>query len=121
VGSLAGLGAAFVSPLAGQLVDRMGRRGSMLALCVPLCLGWLLIAFAKNAAMLYAGRALTGASGGAFCVAIPVYVSEIAHPPLRGALCSLFQLQLVMGVEMIYIAGPLVQFYSNKLYFNSKI
>lgn len=108
VGSLAALGAAIVAPLAGQLVDKMGRRNCMLSLCLPLCIGWLLMAFAKNVTMLYAGRALTGASTGAFCVAIPVYVSEIAYPPLRGALGSLFQLQLVMGVELIYVAGPMV-------------
>jgi len=60
--------------------------------------------------MLYGGRFLTGASGGAFCVAAPVYVSEIAHPALRGALGSLFQLQVVMGVEMAYLIGPKVIF-----------
>lgn len=39
---------------------------------VPLVLGWLLISYAKNVAMLYAGRIITGLGCGAVSLTVPV-------------------------------------------------
>lgn len=60
VGSILPLGALVSGPITGLLIDKIGRKTSMLILSAPFVLGWLLIAFAQNLAMLLAGRFLTG-------------------------------------------------------------
>lgn len=44
-------------------------------------------------------------AGGAFCVAAPLYTSEIAEKEIRGAVGSYFQLLLTMGVLFSYVFG----------------
>lgn len=45
--------------------------------------------------------------GGAFCVAAPLYTSEIAEKEIRGALGSYFQLLLTVGILFSYVFGTL--------------
>lgn len=74
----------------------------MITLTLPLSFGWALVAFAANLPMLYSGRIITGACSGAFSVAAPVYISEIAHKSRRGTLGSLFQV-MVSKISYVYI------------------
>ena len=60
------------SCIGGWLIDKFGRKGSILMSAVPFELGWLLISFAKNHAMLYAGRIITGLACGVVSLAVPV-------------------------------------------------
>ncbi|KAF4520115.1 hypothetical protein B566_EDAN010271 [Ephemera danica] len=107
-GSIVGLGAAVAAPMGGIFIDKIGRRNTMVALTLPFALGWILVAFAVNLPMLCVGRILTGASGGAYTVAGPIYISEIAHPSSRGTLSSIFQLMVVLGLEFTYLLGPAI-------------
>ena len=50
-------------PFAGFGITHFGRRMTMLMLTAPFTGGWLLIYFAQNVAMIYAGRFFTGKSG----------------------------------------------------------
>lgn len=50
-------------------------------------------------------RFLAGLVIGAYCVAIPMYVAELAEPKIRGTLGSLFQLQITAGILFEYIVG----------------
>lgn len=43
--------------------------------------------------------------GGGFCVAAPLYTSEIAEKHIRGALGSYFQLLLTVGILFAYVFG----------------
>ena len=56
-------------------MTRVGKRWTMIILALPFIIGWLLIMLAENAAMLYAGRLLTGFFGGAFGLLAPSYRS----------------------------------------------
>lgn len=71
----------------------------MLLIAVPCFLGWMIISFAQNIAMIYAGRFITGFCGGAFTVAVPTYVSEITDERVRGALGTVMILMIVTGIE----------------------
>ena len=50
---------------------------------------------------------LLGAGVGASSVAVPVYVAETAPAALRGALGSVTQLAVTVGILLAYVAGAL--------------
>ncbi|XP_032240204.2 sugar transporter ERD6-like 4 [Nematostella vectensis] len=103
--SLVTLGALASSPLGGFIVDRFGRKATLMLSAVPSELGWLLIAFAQNHAMMYAGRFIAGLGIGLIAVAVPTYIAEISSAKLRGALGSVHQLSITAGLLLAYIFG----------------
>lgn len=48
---------------------------------------------------------MAGACIGVVSVAATLYVSELAEPRVRGALGTLFQLQMTIGILYEYLAG----------------
>lgn len=105
IGSLLNLG-AFVGALpAGLVADRIGRRATLCYLALPLMASWLLIAFSGSVAQLFAGRFLGGFAIGAVSVAAPTYIAELSESSIRGALGTLFQLQITVGILFGYLAG----------------
>lgn len=105
ISSIINLGAAFICYPIGLIMDRIGRKTTMLLLVIPFTLGWLLITFGTSVAMLIVGRFITGLSGGAFCVTAPAYTSEIAQDSIRGTLGSYFQLMITVGILFAYVVG----------------
>ncbi|XP_029158248.1 facilitated trehalose transporter Tret1 isoform X2 [Nylanderia fulva] len=105
IGSLATLGAGAMCIPIGILADLIGRKTAMLLMVIPFTVGWLLIIFSNSVLMFYFGRFITGLSSGAFCVAAPLYTSEIAESEIRGALGSYFQLMLTVGILLSYALG----------------
>lgn len=109
IGSLATLGAGAICIPIGILADLIGRKTAMLLMVIPFSIGWLLIIFSNSVLMFYFGRFITGLSGGAFCVAAPLYTSEIAESEIRGTLGSYFQLMLTMGILLTYVFGTVLK------------
>ncbi|XP_018573951.1 facilitated trehalose transporter Tret1 isoform X2 [Anoplophora glabripennis] len=105
IGSFATIGGMLMCFPIGYICDLIGRKWGCITTVVPFTVGWLLIIFAANTGMIYAGRFLTGLAGGAFCVAAPIYTSEIAQKEIRGTLGSFFQLLLTCGILLSYVAG----------------
>ena len=70
--SLVAVGAIFGCPIGGWAIDKFGRKRTLLLCSVPFELGWLLISFAQDRAMLYSGRITTGLACGIASVAAPV-------------------------------------------------
>lgn len=105
VGSSATLGAALMCVFIGMLLDLVGRKASMLLLIVPFSVGWAFLLWPQNVYMLYFGRFSLGLAAGAFFVAAPVYIGEIASNENRGRLCSYFQLMVTVGILYVYVVG----------------
>lgn len=105
IGSLATLGAGAMCIPIGILADKIGRKYAMLLMVVPFTVGWLLIICSNSVLMFFFGRFITGLSAGAFCVAAPLYTSEIAESEIRGTLGSYFQLMLTVGILLSYFLG----------------
>lgn len=99
------LGAAAVCIPIGMLINILGRRLTMLLLVIPFTLGWILLIWAQNLAMMIVGRIILGVSGGAFCVTAPLYTGEIAENDIRGSLGSYFQLMVTVGILFVYAVG----------------
>jgi len=106
VSALMALGAAVVVIPVGYLIDRIGRKYTMLGLVLPFTGGWAFIAWADDSAALYmVGRFITGMMGGAFSLTAPVYTSEISEKEIRGSLGSYFQLMVTIGILFVYGVG----------------
>lgn len=115
IGSLVTLGAAAVCLVIGTVIQILGRKLTMLLLVIPFTIGWALVTFATNLAMLMVGRFLLGVAGGAFCVAAPTYTGEIAQSSIRGTLGSYFQLMMVIGILFVYCIGSYVSVFALNL------
>ena len=80
----------------------------MLLSVVPSITGWCVLAIAQDAAMLYAGRVLTGLGMGVEGTVHPVYVCEVCSPGTRGPLAATGVIVITTGVLISYILGTFI-------------
>ncbi len=89
--------------LAGRLTDWLGRRA---VLCVAALL-FLSAGFgsyaAPSATELVAARILGGIGVGFASLLVPVYIAELSPPRQRGALVSLNQMAILLGMVLAYL------------------
>ncbi|KAM3597726.1 uncharacterized protein V6R79_008630 [Siganus canaliculatus] len=97
-----GLGAMFLN-------DMIGRKLSIMLSGVPSAVGYMLLGGATDRWMLYVGRVLTGIAAGMTAASIPVYISEISHKAVRGALGCCPQITAVVGSLSLYLLALVVQ------------
>nr|CAD7460396.1 unnamed protein product [Timema tahoe] len=113
IGSLTPLGAVFSPFLAGYAADRWGRKTTLLATACPVIVGWVLIACAEPARsipLIYVGRIIHGLCVGVAFTVLPMYCGEIAEDKVRGALGSLLQIMISIGLLSQYVVGPYVSY-----------
>jgi len=104
--SVALLGAMLGAASGGVVVDRIGRRVSLILSGVVGVAGAVCTALAPAEAWLFFGRLLVGAAFGLASFTGPLYISEIAPHDRRGRLISIFTLGLMLGI----LASFLVDF-----------
>lgn len=92
----------FGSLVNGPVADRVGRKGSILVAVVIFTLGSALQAAAGSIPMLFAGRAIAGFSVGMLTMIVPMYMSEVSTPAIRGTLVVLQQLSITLGILVSY-------------------
>ncbi|KAL8120526.1 sugar transport protein 10-like [Apium graveolens] len=91
--------AALVASFIASTISRVfGRKVTMFGGGIMFLAGSLLNGFAQNVAMLIAGRILLGIGVGFANQAVPLYLSEMAPPHIRGALNIAFQLAITTGI-----------------------
>ncbi|KAA0184969.1 hypothetical protein HAZT_HAZT008339, partial [Hyalella azteca] len=93
------IGALIGSLSGGYLMNKWGRRGTMLFSAVPFVLGWGLIGFGPVFLLLLCGRILTGVGCGLVSIAVPTYVGEIASPEIKGFLALVFVALMLLQKE----------------------
>jgi sugar porter (SP) family MFS transporter len=89
----------------GPLSDRVGRRPTALLAAVIFGAGALAVAFAPSVSFIIFGRFLLGLGVGLASMIVPLYIAEIAPADRRGALVSLNQLMITIGILLSYIVG----------------
>ena len=88
-------GAFFGSLLAYAFVFYLGRKSSLLVFVAAFILGSGMMLGAngeRGLGLIYGGRVLAGLGVGGTSMAVPIYISEIAPPPVRGRLVGLYEL-----------------------------
>ena len=91
------------------MMPRLGPKWTMISMSIPAVLGFILLILpdpldggdSETVWLFYLGRILTGLGGGAFSLAAPVFVSEIAETRIRGALGALMQFQITVGILFV--------------------
>lgn len=92
------LGAAF----SGKIADYIGRKKVIIIAAVIFALGSVVAAMSQTANQLIASRIVIGiAIGMASCI-VPLYISEVSPAKIRGALVSLNQLAITIGIVLSY-------------------
>ncbi|CAM9846789.1 unnamed protein product [Lampetra planeri] len=92
----------------GLFVNRFGRRNSMLVNNILAVIGGVCMAFTKLASsfeLLIVGRFIIGIHCGLLSGFVPMYVGEISPTSLRGAMGTLHQLSLVIGILVAQVLG----------------
>jgi sugar porter (SP) family MFS transporter len=99
------VGAVMGALSGGPLSDRVGRRPTTLLAAVIFGVGALAVAFAPGVGFIIFGRFLLGLGVGLASMIVPLYIAEIAPADRRGALVSLNQLMITVGILLSYIVG----------------
>lgn len=99
------IGALFGAFFAGFACDIVGRRKLILLSSIPFFVSWLMIAFANSVILFYISRLVAGFTDGLSFTAVPMYLSEIAEPKIRGFLASILPVSIVVGLLLINILG----------------
>jgi len=95
-------GAIIGAIVAGRLNDALGRKKTLLLLAVIFTAGALLTAISPNLVFFLICRVIVGLGIGAAASVVPVYISEIAPPQLRGTLVTFNQLAVTVGIAVSY-------------------
>lgn len=98
-------GAAIGAIVAGTLSDRFGRRRVILAAALLFVVGAVVSALATGLGALLGGRFLVGLAIGIASMLTPLYLAEIAPARDRGAVVSLNQLCITIGILVSYLVG----------------
>ncbi|OGT51294.1 MAG: MFS transporter [Gammaproteobacteria bacterium RIFCSPHIGHO2_12_FULL_42_13] len=96
------IGAVIGAISSGWFADRFGRKRLLLTAAVIFVVGTLGSALAQSVAHLIISRLILGFAIGIASFAAPLYISEIAPPKMRGALVSLNQLAITIGILTSY-------------------
>src|SRR5215212_6885523 len=89
----------------GPLSDRFGHRPIVLLAAVIFAIGAIAAALTPNVGLLIVARFILGLGVGLASLIVPLYIAEIAPPGTRGALVSLNQLMITIGILLSYIVG----------------
>lgn len=98
-------GATVGSFTGGTLADKFGRTRTFQLDAIPLTIGALLCATAQSVHTMIIGRLLAGIGIGISSAIVPLYISEISPTEIRGALGSINQLFICIGILLALVAG----------------
>ena len=95
-------GALLGSAVGGRFADYFGRRKLLIVTALVFFVGTLETALAFSVPILIVGRIIVGIAIGVASFTTPLYISEIAPAEYRGALVSLNQLAITVGIVLSY-------------------
>ena len=98
------LGAAIGAAGAGWLSASLGRKRSLILGAVLFVVGSLVCAVAGSPSMLIVARVVLGLAIGIASFTAPLYLAEVAPEYIRGAMVSLYQLMITIGIFVAFLS-----------------
>ena len=89
----------------GSLSDRFGRRSTLLGVTVLYAVATAASAIAPSTGFLIGSRFFLGIAIGISSLVVPTYIAEMSPPKNRGALVSLHQFMVTVGILIAYLVG----------------
>jgi sugar porter (SP) family MFS transporter len=89
--------------IGGRVADRIGRRPTLAVTALVFIVGVLLAAFTPNFPVLILARFVIGLAVGTSSMVVPLYIGEMVPARARGALVSLNQLAITVGILAAYL------------------
>ncbi|KAJ5938726.1 hypothetical protein N7466_001860, partial [Penicillium verhagenii] len=86
----------------GPISDRVGRKVSMNLAVIVFVIGSAIQCAAVTIPMLFVGRAIAGLAIGMLTMVVPLYISEVSIPEIRGGLVVVQQLSVTIGILISY-------------------
>ena len=105
IGSLMPFAALAGGLMGGSLLEFLGRKTTILCTAVPFIGAGLLVTYAQDVTLIYAGRTITGFCIGIVSLSLPVYLAETIHPEARGTLGLVPTTLGNAGIMLCYILG----------------
>ena len=102
------IGAILGAALSGRITDILGRRKVIISAAVIFALGALATGMAPRLSLLITGRIVIGIAIGIASFSVPLYISEISPTRNRGALVTMNQLMITIGILISYISDYLI-------------
>jgi sugar porter (SP) family MFS transporter len=99
------IGAMIGAMIAGAAADRFGRRRTLIAAGVVFGISSILSALARDVTSLEAARFAVGLAIGVSSVTAPLYISEVSPRTARGALVSLYQFAITIGIVVAQLVN----------------
>ena len=97
------VGATAGALVSGKLADILGRKKMIIVNAIIFTAGAIGCAFAKNISFLIIMRIIIGIAIGITSYVVPMYIAEISPARKRGALVTLNQLMITIGLLVSYI------------------
>jgi MFS transporter, SP family, galactose:H+ symporter len=107
------LGAALGAAGAGWLSGHLGRKRSLILGAVLFVVGSLLCAVATSPATLIVARLVLGLAIGIASFTAPLYLAEVAPEYIRGAMVSLYQLMITIGIFVAFLSDTAFSYSGN--------
>lgn len=107
------LGAAFGALVAGGLSSWLGRKRTLILGAVLFVGGSVLCGLAWTPHVLIVGRLILGVAIGLASFTAPLYLAEIAPESIRGAMISLYQLMITIGILVAFLSDTAFSYTGN--------
>ncbi|GLQ98086.1 sugar porter family MFS transporter [Dyella mobilis] len=107
------LGAALGALVAGWLSSQLGRKRTLILGAVLFVGGSALCGAAWSPDVLIAGRIVLGVAIGLASFTAPLYLAEIAPESIRGAMISLYQLMITIGILVAFLSDTAFSYSGN--------
>lgn len=107
-GSIPPLGAFTGSLAAAPLMQKFGRKFTVMTASPIWVCAWILIALSNHWGTIMFGRLLSGISAGITLPSAQIYVTECSDPRNRGVIGSFPSVAMSLGVLLSYISGKFV-------------
>jgi MFS transporter, SP family, arabinose:H+ symporter len=101
-------GCVFGAMAAGYLSDKFGRKKVLIVTAILFIISSIGAMVPRNLTEFLIARFIGGLGIGAASMLSPLYISEIAPSRNRGRLVSLYQLAIVVGINLIYFVNLLI-------------